>query len=78
MNEPQVELREVAIAPLTESDVGTTRPCGCKVTRVSIPCGYLGNEDEDGNSLGHDYPDTGCEACRFGVPAVLHDCLTYE
>lgn len=57
----------------TESDVGTVLGCGCEVTCANFPCGdYLG-DDEDGYSQGHDYPDTGCGDCRFGVPAVYHD-----
>jgi len=59
--------------PLTEADVGTVLECGCTVTRANIPCGDAcdGTDDE---GLGHDYPDTGCGDCRFGVPAVYHGC----
>ena len=55
----------------TEADVGTILDCGCEVTRANIPCGV--EDDDDGIRWGHDYPDTGCDECRFGVPAVYHD-----
>ena len=45
-----------------KSDIGTVLECGCEVEHHDIGC-------ED-----HDYPDTGCGDCRFGVPAVLHEC----
>lgn len=64
---------------LTEADVGTVLDCGCIVTRANIPCG--GGYDDEGYQNGHDYPDTGCGDCRFGVPAVYHDedtCKLYQ
>lgn len=64
---------------LTEADVGTVLDCGCEVTRANFGCG--GEYDDDGYQVGHDYPDTGCGECRFGVPAVYHDeetCKLYQ
>ena len=59
---------------LTGADVGTTLDCGCEVTRTNIPCGQIDWDDEAEYAVfGHDYPDTGCGDCRFGVPAVYHD-----
>ena len=54
-----------------ESDVGITAPCGCEVSRANIACGDLGPGADE--SYGHDYPQTDCPYCQFGVPAVWHE-----
>lgn len=58
--------RDTELVPLTESDVGTTLPCGDEVTRANIPCGYHAER------YGVAQPD--CPDCEFGVPAVYHEC----
>ncbi len=69
--EPVDDTEDADDGLLTEADVGTALDCGCVVTRANIPCG--GDYDDEGYQIGHDYPDTGCGDCRFGVPAVYHD-----
>ena len=53
--------------------IGDILDCGCEVVPVTIPCGwqYEGTDDE---GMGHDYADTGCGDCQFGVPGVYHEC----
>lgn len=55
--------------PLTVADVGRTLPCGCRVIRMSIACGWL---EDVADGRGHPYPVASCPACVIGVPAVTH------
>jgi len=61
--------------PFADSDVGRTLPCGCKVTRTSIACGWLDDVDD---GRGHPYPVPSCPDCLIGVPAVTHTRDTCE
>lgn len=58
--------RDREVIPLTEADVGTVLDCGDEVTRANIPCEW--HEER----YGYARPD--CGDCRFGVPAVYHEC----
>lgn len=44
--------------------IGDTRPCGCPVEAITVPCGP--HEAEWGQA------QTDCGDCRFGVPGVRH------
>ena len=58
--------RDAPVAEWQESDVGTVLGCGCEVGHFSFPCEW--HEEEYGVA------QADCGDCRFGVPAVLHEC----
>jgi hypothetical protein len=58
--------RDEPVTEWQESDVGTVLPCGCEVGHFNLPCEW--HQEQYGVAR----PD--CGDCRFGVPAVLHEC----
>lgn len=58
--------RDELVTEWQESDVGTVLGCGCEVGRFNFPCEWHAKR------YGVAQPD--CGDCRFGVPAVLHEC----